>query len=269
MRRKLITSVCPTCGREFIPEAKQLYSGKRPFCSIACRWASYEHPHERLFKEIEIDTRTGCWLWTGPKDTDGYGRIHTRRGSRNHVLIPRLSAHFFRGFDMDDPLCILHCCDNPPCFNPDHLFKGTKTDNLRDRDRKGRGVWVRGERQWMAKMTAQKVAELRQFHAAGVPRSELAKRFGIHVGTVLAIVQSQITASASQTSSARRYFTSGHARQEPDGINQHGDQHHERDQVGEDADGVGHQINPSAFAATSTGSSGAAGTSGPASWLSS
>jgi len=68
----------------------------------------------------------GCWLWTAY--CDGYGHGIFRWNGKTtgaHRIAWELT------FGATD-LCVLHKCDNPPCVNPDHLFKGTKGDNNRD-----------------------------------------------------------------------------------------------------------------------------------------
>ncbi len=84
----------------------------------------------------------GCWLWTGQTNSDGYGRFVVRKRT--------LSAHRITCRMKHGPLahgiCACHTCDNPLCVNPDHLFPGTKLDNARDREAKGRGRQPTGDR---------------------------------------------------------------------------------------------------------------------------
>lgn len=80
-------------------------------------------------KVVKTDT---CWVWRGHVK-------HARfrfRGTSDYAH--RFSWRLHRG-PVPDGLFVLHHCDNPPCVNPDHLFLGTQSDNMRDRDRKGRG----------------------------------------------------------------------------------------------------------------------------------
>jgi len=74
-----------------------------------------------------------CWEFNGTIATGGYGIISFNgRSYGTHVV----SAHLFKGFDLDTAailgLEICHICDNRRCWNPEHLFVGTKRDNFDD-----------------------------------------------------------------------------------------------------------------------------------------
>lgn len=71
---------------------------------------------------------------------------------------------------------VLHSCDNPPCFNPEHLFLGDQTDNMRDAAAKGRTARQVGEANPRARLTASDAQAIRGSTETGV---DLAKRFGI------------------------------------------------------------------------------------------
>lgn len=78
----------------------------------------------------------GCWLWCGTRSTRGYGQFTIlRKPSAAH----RVAWELVRG-PIPEGVDVCHHCDNPPCVNPDHLFIGTRSDNMRDAVRKGRLV---------------------------------------------------------------------------------------------------------------------------------
>jgi hypothetical protein len=61
-------------------------------------------------------------------------------------------------------LFVCHKCDNPPCVNPEHLFVGTRQDNVDDRERKGRNKTqfpLYGEQHYRARLTWAAVREIR------------------------------------------------------------------------------------------------------------
>jgi hypothetical protein len=73
-----------------------------------------------------------CWLWTGPR-TRYYGNFCI---GGKVVLAHRFSYELNIGSAIG--FCVCHRCDVPLCVRPDHLFKGTQADNLRDCISKGR-----------------------------------------------------------------------------------------------------------------------------------
>lgn len=88
----------------------------------------------RLEAYRTIDPVTSCWLWTKSCGKKGYGQIWI---VDTFVRVPRAAYEVFIG-PIPEGLFVLHRCDNPPCFNPDHLFAGTQSENIRDCVAKGR-----------------------------------------------------------------------------------------------------------------------------------
>jgi hypothetical protein len=83
-----------------------------------------------------VITESGCWEWSGSRSSQGYGRI-TWQGKT--VGVHRLIGHLVHGMDLRGRHCVArHACDNPPCFNPDHILPGTYLDNWDDAVARGR-----------------------------------------------------------------------------------------------------------------------------------
>jgi hypothetical protein len=116
----------------------------------------------------------GCWEWTGCKQQYGHGLFRV-----NGVLV---KAHRFSYEQANGPipegLIVRHKCDNPPCVRPDHLELGTRADNNRDRDERGRHVALKGEDHGNAVLTREQVEEIRSATGYGICAS-LAQKHGV------------------------------------------------------------------------------------------
>jgi hypothetical protein len=98
---------------------------------VSARYGSIE---DRFWRDIWFEPNTGCWLFAGPSDDFGYGRI--REGAKK-IRTHRLSYRMHKG-EIPDGVTLMHSCDIPCCCNPDHLIPGTNAENIADMDRKRR-----------------------------------------------------------------------------------------------------------------------------------
>ena len=62
-------------------------------------------------------TEAGCWEWTGYRNRGGYG---TYRTPTKNWLVHRLAYTELVG-DIPEGGFIHHDCENPACYNPEHL----------------------------------------------------------------------------------------------------------------------------------------------------
>ena len=79
---------------------------------------------------------TGCWLWLGPYNKDGYGKIQNNNKS---LLAHRVSYERFIG-PIPEGMLVLHRCNLTSCVNPDHLKVGDSRENAKDRMKAGSAV---------------------------------------------------------------------------------------------------------------------------------
>lgn len=92
---------------------------------------------KKLVQNLSISER-GCWEWTG-STTVGYGSLKIPEIYGDFkILAHRLAWVAFKGKGITKGRFVCHHCDNPRCFNPDHLFLGTQEENLSDCSSKGR-----------------------------------------------------------------------------------------------------------------------------------
>lgn len=131
---------------------------------------------EFIEARIERVAECGCWIWMRALGRHGYGNCGRGRAHR-------VSWEAHRG-PIPNGLHVLHDCDVKCCVNPDHLYLGTSSDNMRDVYRRGRKrpqTHSIGEKNASALLTPDQVLEIR---AAASPTRETAKRFGVSMSTI-------------------------------------------------------------------------------------
>ena len=131
-----------------------------------------------------------CWKWQGAKSVQGYGVLNiNRKAFKAH----RYSWILHFG-EIPNDLFICHKCDNPSCVNPDHLFLGTNSDNMKDMREKGRSckgeAHAPGEINGQSKLTKKEVIKIRNLYVTGkYTQKHLGELFNVHNSQISNIVR--------------------------------------------------------------------------------
>lgn len=140
----------------------------------------------RILNKVRIASN-GCWIWGNIKPGN-YAMLH-ENGKTIHM------THVFWGLaygPIPHGLQALHDCpncqDDTRCVNPDHLWLGTHQDNMDDKEAKGRGHQLSGEKCWAAKLNKESALEVRRRYKLGLG-VKLAREYGVTPVAILKIVK--------------------------------------------------------------------------------
>lgn len=140
---------------------------------------------EKLLSQIKV-LENGCWLFTGGKNSQGYGAIWDgEKQCRAHIVSYQIHVE-----TVPKGLLVLHECDNPWCVNPEHLFLGTHQDNVDDMRTKGRDSYdhTQGEGNGQAKLTEANVWDIRRLLSTGqYTQNQIGDMFGVTRGAIKSI----------------------------------------------------------------------------------
>jgi hypothetical protein len=194
-RHPTISRACEQCGKSFHVYPYEIKRGRGRFCCRQCSTTHSRRPlKDRFWAKVNKDGPVPahrpelgpCWLWTAMKNPRGYGCVQKDNARKTFLLAHRVSWELYFT-SIPAGLCILHRCDNRRCVRPDHLFLGTKADNMADRYAKGR--YEKGEKTGRAKLTEAAVREIRRLFAAGCHnKAALSMQFGVSRPAIRLIV---------------------------------------------------------------------------------
>ena len=148
-------------------------------------------PADARFAEKCVPRDSGCIEWTGGTTMNGYGLFYADGQMR--------PAHRWAYERMYGPLApnldCCHHCDNKACVNVEHLFSGTRRENMQDAVRKGRTSRGRprpsmqGSNHHHAVLRDIEVMFIRKLHEEGVQMRALSDEFGVSFQSISRIVR--------------------------------------------------------------------------------
>lgn len=181
--------VC-TCGNQHIASTSALRSGAIKSCGCYNDWLKRNRRppmEDQFWAKVIRKGAEECWEWAGRRERRGYGRMKYKGIKK---IAHRVSWEIAHPEDapLSPDVLICHRCDNPPCCNPSHLFKGTQLENMSDKMAKGRHVTI-------CAISQETVDEIRRLGKTGMRHREIGEIVKVSQGHVSAIIRGKARAS--------------------------------------------------------------------------
>lgn len=130
----------------------------------------------RLLRNSEIVDN--CLEWCGDRSPKQQGKITLD----NRRLIVSRVAYALLVDKFEQAEHVLHTCDNPPCWLPEHLFLGTNYDNVQDMLRKDRQA--KGQNHGRASLTDVQAIRIVTLSKQGMRGVDIAKLMNLEYSQV-------------------------------------------------------------------------------------
>lgn len=136
----------------------------------------------RFFAKVAARDKGGCEVWLAHLNADGYGQFWIDGSMQRAHRVAWVIANGA----IPEGLQVLHRCDIRRCVNPEHVFLGTHSTNVRDMVDKNRQP--KGEHNGGAKLTEGQVVAIRYD-----PRAQraIAADYGVAQVTISSIKRGQ------------------------------------------------------------------------------
>ncbi len=135
----------------------------------------------RFWSKVDRRGLFDCWLWTGGKSHDGYGKLEVGTLANQRREQAHRIAYVLQVGPIPPGVTVDHLCFNRDCQNASHMELVSRAENgRRGAGRRAPGHWVRGAEQGAAKLTDDLVLAMRRDYRSGRAKlAQLAERHGI------------------------------------------------------------------------------------------
>lgn len=128
-----------------------------------------------------------CWMWTGCRDRDGYGKFVTtpQKNQKQYWRANRLIL-LLTGTNIPKDMESCHSCNNPSCVNPGHITADTHRVNQDYKEKTDR--IPRGERCSYSKLNDNLVRQIRLDYANGRTLTDLRNDYQMSLTLIYNVV---------------------------------------------------------------------------------